>query len=81
MVKRIAAAMSLLAFAVCLIVGGLGADNTFTTTVERALTAMAATMVIGLVLGAMARAMLEENLALEKEKLKKHAASAPPDDR
>jgi UDP-N-acetylmuramoylalanine-D-glutamate ligase len=81
MVTRIAAAMSLLAFAVCLIVGGLGADNTFTTTVERALTAMAATMVIGLILGSMARAMLEENLALEKEKLKKHAATAPADDR
>jgi hypothetical protein len=81
MVTRIAGAMSLLAFAVCLIVGGLGADNTFATTVERALTAMAATMVIGLILGSMARAMLEENLALEKEKLKKHAATAPADDR
>jgi len=81
MVKRIAAAMSLLAFAVCLIVGGLGADNTFATTVERALTAMAATMVIGLILGAMARRMLDENLAVEKEKLKKHAATAPADDR
>ena len=81
MVTRIAGALALLAFAVCLIVGGLGADNTFSTTVERALTAMAATMVIGLVLGAMARRMLEENLALEKEKLKKHAAAAPPNDR
>ena len=49
--------------------------------VERALTAMAATMVIGLILGAMARRMLDENLAVEKEKLKKHAAPAPPDDR
>jgi NhaP-type Na+/H+ or K+/H+ antiporter len=81
MVTRIAAASSLLVFAVCLVVGGLGADNTFATTVERALTAMAATLVIGLVLGAMARRMLEENLSLEKEKLKKHAAAGPTNDR
>jgi NhaP-type Na+/H+ or K+/H+ antiporter len=81
MVTRIAAASSLLVFAVCLVVGGLAADNTFATTVERALTAMAATLVIGLVLGAMARRMLEENLSLEKEKLKKHAVGTPPNDR
>jgi NhaP-type Na+/H+ or K+/H+ antiporter len=81
MVTRIAATSSLLVFTVCLLVGGLGADNTFATTVERALTAMAATLVIGLVLGTMARRMLEENLSLEKEKLKKHSAEAPPDDR
>lgn len=62
MVTRIAASMALLAFSLCLIVGGLEAENTFATTVSRALAAMAGTLVIGLILGAMGRKMLEENL-------------------
>ncbi len=47
-------ALPCIVFAVCLVVGGLEADNTFATTVERALMAMMATLVIGLVVGAMA---------------------------
>jgi hypothetical protein len=71
MVNRIAGITALLAFVVCLVVGALGADNTFATTVERALTAMAVTLVIGLIVGAMGRKMLEENVKSEEENLKK----------
>jgi Na+/glutamate symporter len=70
-----------LVFAVCLVVGGLGADNTFETTVERALAAMAATLVIGLILGAMARKMLEENVKSQAETIKKNWTTPPQDDR
>jgi len=77
MVTRIAASMAMLAFAVCLIVGGLGADNTFATTVSRALVAMAATLVIGLIIGAMAQKMLQENLKSREEKLKNSSTALP----
>jgi len=71
MIVRIAAAMSLIAFAICLLIGGLEADNGFTTVVGRALAAMAVTLVIGLIVGSMAQRMLDENLKAEEEKLKK----------
>ena len=61
--------MSLVAFAVCLLMG-LRADNTFSTIVANALLAMAGTFAVGLVVGAMAQKMLDENLA----------AGAPPKD-
>jgi NhaP-type Na+/H+ or K+/H+ antiporter len=73
--------MALLAFVVCLVVGGIQADNSFATTVGRALTAMAVTLVIGLVLGAMASRMLEENLKSREEKLKKGYGKTAKDDR
>jgi NhaP-type Na+/H+ or K+/H+ antiporter len=81
MANRIAAVASLIVFAVCLVVGGLEADNTFTTTVERALTAMMATLVIGLVLGSMAGKMLQENLKSHEEKIKKGLAAPTQGDR
>src|SRR4051794_2073338 len=60
--RRIAAAMSLIAFAVCL-VAGLEADNPLGTILARSLVAMAGTLVVGLVVGAMAQKMLDEHLA------------------
>lgn len=69
MPRRIAACLALLAFATSL-VAGIGADNTFSTTVCRALLAMVATFVIGLVLGVMGQRMLDENLRPREEKLK-----------
>lgn len=54
--------MALIVFAVCLAMG-MQAENTFETTVTRALEAMAVTLGIGLVVGAMAQRMLEENAA------------------
>jgi hypothetical protein len=81
MVNRMAGVTALLVFVVCLVVGGIGADNTFETTVERALTAMAVTLVIGLVIGAMARRMLEENVKSEEEKIKKNWTTPVQGDR
>jgi hypothetical protein len=69
MSQRIAAAASLLAFAVCLIAGAFQAGNPFTTVVSRALAAMAVTFVVGLVVGTMAQKMLDENLRPHEEKL------------
>jgi hypothetical protein len=70
MIPRIAASLSLIAFAVCLLVGGMEAGNPFSTTVWRALAAMLTTLVVGLVLGGMAKVMLQESIRMEKEKLK-----------
>jgi hypothetical protein len=81
MATRIAATMSLLAFAICLIVGGLQADNPFATTVWRALLAMGCTLIIGLVVGAMTDGMLEENLRAERKKMEKISPDVPANDR
>ena len=69
MAKRISATLSLIAFAVCLLIGVFEADNTFATTVQRALVAMVVTLVVGLVIGTMAQKMLDENLKAHEEKL------------
>ncbi len=61
MPRRIAATMSLLAFAFCLIVG-MHAGNPMTTTLWRALVAMAGTLIVGGVVGMMAQRMLDENV-------------------
>ena len=63
MPKRLATLVALLAFALCLIVGTFEAGNPFTTTVGRALVAMAATYAVGLVVGTMGRKAIDENLA------------------
>ena len=54
--------MALVAFALCILMG-LQVGNPFTTVVSNALVALAVTFVVGLVLGAMAQKMLDENLA------------------
>jgi hypothetical protein len=71
MVARIAAVFSLVVFAVCLIAG---ADNTFAAAVGRALEAMMATLVIGLIVGWMAQKMIDENIE-QQVKL----AAVPPE--
>jgi flagellar biosynthesis protein FliR len=81
MVVRIASVLSLIAFAVCLLVGGLVADNPLTTTVGRALLAMMATMVIGLILGWCAAKMIEENLKSAKDKMKNNSPESSAVDR
>lgn len=73
--------MALTVFALCLVIGGVQADNTFATTVTRALTAMACTFVIGLVLGAMAQRMLEENLSGEQKKSRNPSPKPAGEDR
>lgn len=67
---RIAGILSLFAFAVCLVAGAFGATNPFSTIVMRALSAMACTFAVGLVVGLMAQKMLEENLSAEGRRLK-----------
>jgi len=79
--KRLAAAMSLIVFTVCLLVG-MQSTNSFGTTIQRALTAMVATLIIGLIIGAMAQRMLDENLkAHEEEKAKNSSTEIQASDR
>lgn len=66
MPTRIAAALSLIVFAVC-VIAGISAENGFSTIIIRALMAMVVTLVVGLVLGTMAQKMLEENLSSSKK--------------
>ena len=80
MPKRLAAALSLIVFALCLVLGIL-ASNSFSTTVMRALIAMVVTLVLGLILGGIAQAMIDENLKSEEEKLKNSQSQTPPEDR
>ena len=75
MVRRIAGTLSLLAFAICL-VAGLAAQNSTATILANALLAMGVTFVVGLVVGAMAQKMLDENVAAEAAK----ASPAPQAD-
>jgi uncharacterized membrane protein YfcA len=60
--KKIAAALSLLVFAMCLLCG-VAAHNSFSEILVRALEAMFATLVVGSIVGAMAQKMLDENIA------------------
>jgi hypothetical protein len=71
-----AGVLALLAFAVCL-VAGLGAGNSTTTILSNALLALAVTFVVGLVVGAMAQKMLEENVSNVSAEAAK--AAAPPE--
>jgi putative Mn2+ efflux pump MntP len=66
MPQRVAAILALIAFAMCMVIGGLQADNPFTTTVVRSLVAMAGTFLVGLILGAMGQKMLRESLSQKK---------------
>ncbi len=62
MIRRIAATVSLITFAMCL-VEGLRAENSFSQVVLRALLALVVTLFVGLIIGAMAGKMLKENLS------------------
>lgn len=81
MVARIAGVLSLVAFALCLVVGAVEAHNPFDTTVKRALTAMVATLFIGLAVGYGFQVLLREHLSQEEEKLKKPPESPAAADR
>ena len=67
MIQRLAGCLSLVAFAMCLIIG-LKAENSFGTTVARALLAMVVTLVIGLIVGAMGEKMVSENVSQTEKK-------------
>jgi len=77
MPNRIAATTSLIAFALCLVIGML-AENPFSTILLRALAAMVVTLVVGMVLGAMGQKMIEDNLkSAEKSSEIPESKSAP----
>ena len=80
MPKRIAGAMALIAFALCLVMG-IMAENDFSTTITRALKALAATFIIGWAIGSMAQRMLEENLASTIKKSEIQESKSPVQDR
>jgi len=80
MPKRLAAATSLIVFAVCLCLG-IQAENSFGTTVGRALLAMAGTLVVGLIVGAMAQKMLDENINEQEQKDKNSSTQTGASDR
>jgi hypothetical protein len=75
MVRRVAGTLALLAFAVCL-VAGMNAGNSTATVLSNALLAMAMTFAVGLVVGAMAQKMLDENVAARA--LKVDSSKAAP---
>ena len=77
MARRMAAALALVVFAVC-VIAGLNAGNSFETVLTKALLAMAATFVVGLVVGGMAQKMLDENLAAEAAKPAQDPAKPVP---
>jgi hypothetical protein len=81
MIRRIAVSFSLISFAVCLMVGGWEAENPFTTTVIRAVEAMAVTLLVGLALGTMLQTMLDESVKMEREKLKSGRMKTDVNDR
>jgi len=81
MAQRIAGVLSLIAFAVCLAVGMLQAENGFGTTVTRALVAMAGTLFIGLVIGAMAQRMIDENISTQNQNSQNFSNNSGPSDR
>ena len=80
MPRRMAVALAMVVFAVCLI-AGLEADNTFAFTVRRALIAMFVTLVVGLIVGTMGQKMLEESVKASSEKSEVPEAETEPKDR
>ena len=83
MTRRIAACLALVAFAVC-ILSGLQAGNPFSSVVGKALVALAVTFGVGLVIGAMAQRMLDENVGKTAENVaapKNSEAKHGPSDR
>lgn len=80
MAHRVAGSLALIAFALCLLMG-IQAQNGFTTTVGRAMLAMAGTYVIGLTVGWMGQKMLQENLEAETRKMRDSAQKTESADR
>lgn len=63
MPQRLAGTLAILAFTICLVIGGVVADNPLTTTITRALVAMIATLVVGLIVGHAGQKMIDERMA------------------
>ena len=80
MARKIAAASALIVFAISVLLG-LNAQNTFSTTLVRALQAMGVTFILGLILGAMTEKMVEENLSVSGKKIKNSEVKPGAEDR
>jgi hypothetical protein len=80
MAQRIAGSLALLVFAISLC-AGLNAENPFSTVITRAILGMLLTLVIGLVVGAMAQKMLDENLQIDEKNVKKGSLHSSEDGR
>lgn len=80
MPRRLAVAVALLVFAVC-VVSGMAADNSFAETVRRALIGMFVTLIVGLIVGVMGQKMLEENVAGLQKKSPDSETKPDPGDR
>jgi NhaP-type Na+/H+ or K+/H+ antiporter len=80
MTRRLAVSIALVVFALCLALG-VAAENSFVETVSRALKAMFATLLVGLLVGAMAQKMLEENIRQLAKKSQIQEAKPQPKDR
>jgi hypothetical protein len=78
MTKRISASLAIIVFAICLLIGGFEANNTFTTSVQRAMVAMMATLFVGLIIGTMAQKMLDENLKSKEDRLQSSPVENKP---
>lgn len=76
MANRMAGILSLVAFAMCLVVGAFEAGNPFATVVQRSLVAMFGTYVIGYIIGIAAEKMLsEESTDAEKSEAVKESTT------
>jgi hypothetical protein len=76
MPNRVAGILALIAFAMCLLVGGFEAQNPFTTVVWRALIALFGTYVVGYIVGIAAERMLgEQKASVEKSGAAKESAT------
>jgi MFS family permease len=80
MARKIAAVSALLVFGIS-ILSGLHAQNTFSTTLSRALQGMAIAFIVGLLIGLMADRMFREHLEAEAKKNKFSEVKPGPDDR
>ena len=78
MVRRLAGSMALLAFAVC-VMAGLSAGNSTATILSNALAGMGVTFLVALVVGAMARKMLDESVAADAARAADAAKAAAAD--
>jgi len=68
MPNRIGGILSLVAFAMCIVVGVTQASNSFVTVLERALYAMVGTYVVGYLVGVALEKMVQENVAAMAKK-------------
>lgn len=76
--KQLAGALAVVAFVVCVLAGGFGADNPIATVLWRALAAMVGVFVVSLVVGLMLQRMLDDDANAARRKLNEELLRDPP---